>query len=69
MSFLSRGLSRFKRKGDRRHGNRNYTQSECSMEKLEEMQYGVLCDRRMYAESVDMSHDTMCGEFDVNAYR
>ena len=32
-----------KRGGDRRHGNRNYTESECSMEKLEEMQWSVVC--------------------------
>ena len=37
------GYSRaLKRGGDRRHGNRNYTAKECSMERLEEMQWSVV---------------------------
>ena len=31
-----------KRGGDRRHDNRNFTESECSMGKLEEMQWSVV---------------------------
>ena len=33
---------RFMCGGDRRQGNINYTESECSMEKLEEMQWSVV---------------------------
>ena len=32
----------FKRGGDRRHGNINYRESECSMDKLEAMQWSVV---------------------------
>ena len=35
-------VSRFKRGGDRRHDNRNFTESECSMEKLDEIQWSVV---------------------------
>ena len=34
--------SRFKLGGDRRHDNISYTESECSMEKLDEMQWSVV---------------------------
>ena len=33
---------RFKRGGDRRHGNINYTESECSMGKPEQMPWSVV---------------------------
>ena len=38
----SASVYRFKRGGDRRHDNRSYTESKCSIEKLEEMQWFVV---------------------------